>query len=166
MEPSKMESSAAFPTRQQQPTLMGPLGISGGGGSGGGGYQPLCFSKETFNRAGAAFSVDDFIADCRRRVPLESVLKDLEAYSTSLQNELIQLINQDYTDFVSLSTNLVGLDGIIHNHLRQPLASMKQRLGSVRSVLDHHVAQLDAKLKEKQAVRPPPPSIIFYFYKL
>jgi hypothetical protein len=83
------------------------------------------------------------------------VLKDLEAYSTSLQNELIHLINQDYTDFVSLSTNLVGLDGIIHNHLRQPLASMKQRLGGVRGVLDQHVAQLDAKLKEKQDVRLP-----------
>src|SRR5690606_22337549 len=131
-------SSAAHLGSGAGPSRLGDLSTGAGGG-----YLPLCFSKETFNRAGADFSVDDFIADCRRRVPLESVLKDLEAYSTSLQNELIHLINQDYTDFVSLSTNLVGLDGIIHNHLRQPLASMKQRLGGVRGVLDQHVAQLD-----------------------
>lgn len=96
--------------------------------------------------------MDEFIADCRRRVPLESVLKDLEEYSASLQNELIVLINQDYTDFVSLSTNLVGLDGVIHN-LRLPLASMKHRLTGVRNVLDHHVTQLNAKLQEKQQAR-------------
>ena len=34
-------------------------------------FQPLCFSKDALNRPN--FDVDLFIADCRRRVPLESV---------------------------------------------------------------------------------------------
>ena len=38
-----------------------------------------------------------------------------------LRSSMIELINEDYADFVNLSTNLVGLDTTIQQ-LQQPLA--------------------------------------------
>jgi len=112
-------------------------------------YQPLCFGQEAFNRPD--FAVDEFISDCRRRVPLESVLHDLQEYSSSLQNELVQLINRDYASFVSLSTTLVGLDDVIGN-LRMPLSQMKLKIEAVQACLDAYLLELKSRLKEKQAV--------------
>ena len=68
--------------------------------------------------------MDGFIADCRKRVPLESVRTDLREYSSSLENELVELINKDYTDFVNLSSNLAGIDEVL-NELREPLCKIK-----------------------------------------
>jgi len=53
------------------------------------------------------FSVDQFVADCRRRVQLETLRQDLEIYFKLLKNAMIELINKDYADFVNLSSNLV-----------------------------------------------------------
>lgn len=89
------------------------------------GYQPTCFSKDSFNRSD--FKVDAFISDCKSRVPLESVLNDLKDYSNSLDNELLELINKDYADFVNLSSNLVGIDRIL-NDLRRPLQNIKEEI--------------------------------------
>lgn len=88
-------------------------------------YQPLCFSKDVFAKEN--FNVDAFIADCRKRVPLESVLHDLKEYANSLDNELIELINKDYTDFVNLSSNLVGIDKVL-NDLRTPLLTIQKEV--------------------------------------
>lgn len=68
--------------------------------------------------------MDSFIADCRKRVPLESVRNDLRDYFSSLETELVELINKDYTDFVNLSSNLAGIDEVL-NELRGPLTEIK-----------------------------------------
>ena len=41
---------------------------------------------------------------------------------------MIELINQDYADFVNLSTNLVGLDQSIDNELAQPLRNYRDQV--------------------------------------
>ena len=89
---------------------------------------PLCFNKEAFVKDD--FSVDTFIADCRRRVPLESVLVDLRHYASSLENDLVELINKDYADFVNLSANLSGIDKVIEN-LRAPLNTLLKEVSTV-----------------------------------
>ena len=53
------------------------------------------------------FNVDQFVVECRRRVPLENLRNDLSVYLKILQSAMIELINKDYADFVNLSTNLV-----------------------------------------------------------
>ena len=55
---------------------------------------------------------------------MESVRTDLREYSTSLENELVELINKDYTDFVNLSSNLAGIDEVL-NELKEPLGKIK-----------------------------------------
>uniref|UniRef100_A0A915PJ19 Conserved oligomeric Golgi complex subunit 2 n=1 Tax=Setaria digitata TaxID=48799 RepID=A0A915PJ19_9BILA len=62
---------------------------------------------EQFSRTD--FNVERFIHLARRRASLQQIHNDLRVYLKIVQNSMIELINDDYTDFVNLSSNLVGL---------------------------------------------------------
>jgi hypothetical protein len=51
---------------------------------------------------------------------------DLGLYLKVLRSSMIELINEDYADFVNLSTNLVGLDTVILR-LKEPLLKHQAR---------------------------------------
>lgn len=68
----------------------------------------LCFKENEF--LDANFSVDKFVAKCKDRVPMATLREDLETHYKNIQLALIELINKDYSDFVSLSSNLVSYD--------------------------------------------------------
>ena len=70
--------------------------------------QSSCFTRNDFMQDD--FQVDKFVAECKKIVPLNVFKKELDEYLRLLKNALIELINQDYADFVNLSTNLVGKD--------------------------------------------------------
>ncbi|GAM21363.1 hypothetical protein SAMD00019534_045380 [Acytostelium subglobosum LB1] len=110
-------SSSSTMTHQQQSSYQ-PTFI-------GGQYNPLCFSKESFTSD--AFKVDAFIADCRKRVPLESVQKDLREYAKCLDSELVELINREYHSFFSLSSSLLGID-VVLNEFNDTLSSIKSEI--------------------------------------
>lgn len=57
-------------------------------------------------------------------ISLEALHDSLLQYFNILKNSLVELINQDYADFVNLSTNLFGLDKII-DKLEGPLLTVK-----------------------------------------
>ena len=61
---------------------------------------------------------------------------------------MIELINEDYADFVNLSTNLVGLDKTITT-LEEPLKLYVSRVEAVRSAY----AETHLKLTEKLALK-------------
>ena len=67
----------------------------------------LCFNVERF--VDEEFHVDLFVSECKDRVSLHTLREDLEAHYKSIRVALIDLINQDYADFVSLSSNLVSM---------------------------------------------------------
>ena len=69
--------------------------------------QSSCFSRSDFMLDD--FQVDKFVAECKKIVPLNVFKRELDEYLRLLKNALIELINQDYADFVNLSTNLVRL---------------------------------------------------------
>ena len=66
----------------------------------------LCFKEEEF--LASDFNVDKFVSDCKDRVSMNNLREDLESHYKSIQMALIELINQDYADFVNLSSNLVS----------------------------------------------------------
>ena len=68
----------------------------------------LCFSTDVFLEE--SFAVDDFVNQCRKRVTIECLRDDLDAYYRTLKNAMVELINKDYADFVNLSANLVRRD--------------------------------------------------------
>ncbi|EFO16757.2 hypothetical protein LOAG_11746 [Loa loa] len=55
------------------------------------------------------FNVERFLNLARRRASLQQIHNDLRVYLKIVQNSMIELINDDYADFVNLSSNLVGL---------------------------------------------------------
>ncbi|CAG9532446.1 unnamed protein product [Cercopithifilaria johnstoni] len=67
----------------------------------------LCFNKDQFSRSD--FNVERFLNLARRRASLQQIHNDLRVYLKIVQNSMIELINDDYADFVNLSSNLVGL---------------------------------------------------------
>ena len=67
--------------------------------------QELCFSTDAF--LDRDFHVDEFVSQCRKRVTIECLREDLDAYFRTLKSAMVELINKDYADFVNLSSNLV-----------------------------------------------------------
>ena len=67
--------------------------------------EELCFSTDVFLEE--KFTVDDFVNQCRKRVTIECLRDDLDAYYRTLKSAMVELINKDYADFVNLSSNLV-----------------------------------------------------------
>ncbi|CAB3409786.1 unnamed protein product [Caenorhabditis bovis] len=68
----------------------------------------LCFNKTHFNRPD--FNVERFMNLARQKADLKTIQQDLRLYLRSVQNSMIELINDDYADFVHLSSNLVSLN--------------------------------------------------------
>ncbi|PRP86900.1 component of oligomeric golgi complex 2-like [Planoprotostelium fungivorum] len=113
------------------------------------GYTPLTFSPDALYASN--FSVDSFIAEVRRRQPLESFLSDLGEYNEALSSDLIELINKDYLDFVDLSANLVGLDRSIQD-IRAPLTSIHKEVQEVQNALSERIKAFEFKMDERRQV--------------
>ncbi len=103
---------------------------------------PACPQGLTINREqflADKFSPDSFLAQWSasaaaasgsgRPRTLETLRDDLGIYLKVLRSAMIELINDDYADFVNLSTNLVGLDKGIAQ-LQQPLIKYQQQVMS------------------------------------
>ncbi|PIK60157.1 putative conserved oligomeric Golgi complex subunit 2 [Apostichopus japonicus] len=109
----------------------------------------LCFDKEEFMTPD--FDVDAFVADCRRRVQLETLREDLHMYFRTLKNAMVELINKDYADFVNLSSNLVGMDKAITN-LSVPLGQLKEEILSVQNAMDGAIEIVEKKMEERKQI--------------
>lgn len=57
--------------------------------------------------AGSKFDVDAFLLS-RIHIPLDELRAELRSYLAELREELVQLINDDYEEFISLGTGLRG----------------------------------------------------------
>ena len=77
----------------------------------------------------ADFNVDDFMRQYQSSgdANLETLRDHLGVYLKILRSAMIDLINRDYADFVNLSTNLTGLDGLIQA-LTVPLGQLKEEV--------------------------------------
>lgn len=65
---------------------------------------------------------------------------------------MIELINQDYQDFVSLSANLVNLDKSI-NQIKDPLVELRNEIMTVRTSLQDCMSGINECLNEKKRFR-------------
>ena len=125
----------------------------------------LAFSKEDF--LDPQFSIEGFLGKCTATTSLERIRDDLGIYLKVLRYDviycagfmlyqyfihrtsMIELINQDYADFVNLSTNLVGLDQSISTELKEPLASYQLQIQKTATAYQTVLQNLDDKVKLK-----------------
>jgi hypothetical protein len=108
--------------------------------------EPLWFKKDTF--AKADFDSEAYIRDLRRFVAFDTLRTELRGHLGALKNELVELINRDYTDFVNLSTKLVDVDGAVLR-MRMPLNELRARLVTVRESVHTSLAALQDGLKRR-----------------
>ncbi|KMQ97057.1 conserved oligomeric golgi complex subunit 2, partial [Lasius niger] len=98
------------------------------------------------------FDVDNFLQDHRKSGKLETMRDDLGMYLKLLRSAMIDLINRDYTDFVNLSSNLIGLDKAI-NDLQAPLGQLREEVMQVRQALDDEIAAISTNLNDNLKIR-------------
>ena len=80
----------------------------------------------------ATFDVEDFLLS-RAYTSLPDLGSELKEYGARLKEELVQLINEDYEAFISLSTDLRG-EGARLERLHWPLPALRKEI-EVRSRL-------------------------------
>uniref|UniRef100_A0A1D1YH47 Conserved oligomeric Golgi complex subunit 2 n=1 Tax=Anthurium amnicola TaxID=1678845 RepID=A0A1D1YH47_9ARAE len=108
--------------------------------------QPLWFKKASFLRPD--FDPEAYVADLRTFVPLESLRAELRAYLGSLNSELVDHLNRDYADFVSLSTRLVDVDAAVAR-MRAPLAELRDKVSVLRGNIASSLAALNGGLARR-----------------
>uniref|UniRef100_A0A1L8DVS8 Conserved oligomeric Golgi complex subunit 2 n=1 Tax=Nyssomyia neivai TaxID=330878 RepID=A0A1L8DVS8_9DIPT len=114
------------------------------------GPAELCFDKNEFTKK--SFSVDDFLHEHRNAGSLEEIRDDLGIYLKVLRSAMIELINEDYADFVNLSANLIGLDKSIEG-IQVPLRHLRHEIESIRTLLEDNMTELEECLRQKQQMR-------------
>ncbi|KAJ6635914.1 Conserved oligomeric Golgi complex subunit 2 [Pseudolycoriella hygida] len=113
------------------------------------GPPELCFDKNEFVKT--TFSVDEFLHK-NRNAALEALRDDLGIYLKVLRSAMIELINEDYADFVNLSSNLVGLNQSIDG-IQVPLGQLKEEIIVVKMTLADTMNELQQSLLEKKILR-------------
>jgi hypothetical protein len=87
-------------------------------------YPPLAHSNPFFTAS--HFNVEEFLLS-RVHTSLPDLRAELRDYLAVLKEELVQLINDDYEAFISLSTDLRG-EGTRLERLKWPLGDLKSQI--------------------------------------
>lgn len=98
------------------------------------------------------FSVDEFLHNYRNSATLETFRDDLGIYLKVLRSSMIELINEDYADFVNLSANFVNLESKI-SKIKDPLVELREEICGVRSSLQDCMNEINECLNEKRRFR-------------
>jgi hypothetical protein len=74
----------------------------------------------------------------------------LNEHGEALRSRLIEVVNEDYDDFVSLSTKMVDVDGATAK-LHAPLATIRSRIEHTKAEVLHQITALEELRAKKQA---------------
>eukprot|EP00887_Chlorella_sp_A99_P001064 scaffold14.g1064.t1 len=110
---------------------------------------PAWFKPEKFMEPD--FNPEAYVNDLKRYVPLETLSADLQAHLSALKAKLVEVINDDYNDYVSLSTQLGGVDAAAAR-IQAPLQQLRGRLADAREGVAARSRELAAGLAKRQAV--------------
>ncbi|KAH8991106.1 COG complex component [Lactarius hatsudake] len=97
------------------------------------------------------FNVEEFLLS-RSRTSLPELRTELRDYLATLKEELVQLINDDYEAFISLSTDLRG-EGTRLERLKLPLGDLKSQILESRQRLSLVQDAVQGKLKKRSDLR-------------
>lgn len=108
--------------------------------------HPLWLNPSKFSDT--EFDPESYISDLRTFVPFDTLRSELRSHLGALKHELVELINRDYADFVSLSTKLVNVESTVVR-MRAPLLEIKEKILTFRASVDSSLAALQSRLKQR-----------------
>ena len=88
-------------------------------------YVPL--NHDNIHLTASTFNVEEFLLSRSNTTSLLDLRSELRDYLATLKRELVQLINDDYEAFISLSTDLRG-EGARLESMKRPLGDLKARV--------------------------------------
>ncbi|CAI5736488.1 unnamed protein product [Peronospora farinosa] len=91
-----------------------------------------CFEEEAFSVD--VFEVATFLEDCRVHSPMETIYQDLRHFQMALENQLVAIINEDYAEFLQLSSKLKGVDEAVAS-VHAPILAVLKRVSEVQEAL-------------------------------
>lgn len=97
------------------------------------------------------FDVEDFLLS-RAYTSLPDLGSELKEYLAKLKEELVQLINEDYEAFISLSTDLRG-EGARLERLHWPLPALRKEIELSTAELKQVQDAVQEKLQERTSIR-------------
>lgn len=103
--------------------------------------NPTAFSDPNFDP-------ESYISELRTFVPFDTLTSELRSHLSSLNHELVDLINRDYSDFVSLSTKLIDIDASVVR-MRAPLLEIKEKILGFQTTIDASLVALKCGLKQR-----------------
>ncbi|KAF8502380.1 COG complex component [Russula emetica] len=112
-------------------------------------YPSLAHNNSFFTAT--TFNVEDFLLS-RVHTSLPDLRAELRDYLAVLKEELVQLINDDYEAFISLSTDLRG-EGERLERLKLPLGDLKSQILESRQELSLVQDAIQSKLKKRSSLR-------------
>ncbi|XWS75354.1 hypothetical protein CRYUN_Cryun01aG0079600 [Craigia yunnanensis] len=108
--------------------------------------HPLWFKHSLF--LSPNFDSESYIAELRTFVPFDTLRSELQAHLSSLNHELIDLINRDYADFVNLYTKLVDVDSAVLR-MRAPLLELRDKIQGFRGAVESSLIALKDGLSQR-----------------
>ncbi|KAA3476168.1 conserved oligomeric Golgi complex subunit 2 [Gossypium australe] len=108
--------------------------------------HPMWFKPSLF--LSPDFDSESYIAELRTFVPFDTLRSELQAHLSSLNHELIDLINRDYADFVNLSTKLVDVDSAVLR-MRAPLLELRDKIQGFRGAVEGSLTSLKNGLSQR-----------------
>ncbi|KAL0397240.1 UNVERIFIED_CONTAM: Conserved oligomeric Golgi complex subunit [Sesamum calycinum] len=108
--------------------------------------HPLWLNPSKFSDP--EFDPESYISDLRTFVPFDTLRSELRSHLGALKHELVELINRDYVDFVSLSTKLVDVDAAVVR-MRAPLLEVKEKILAFRGSVEGSLTALQSRLKQR-----------------
>lgn len=108
--------------------------------------HPLWFKPTLF--LSPDFDSESYISELRTFVPFDTLRSELQSHLSSLNHELIDLINRDYTDFVNLSTKLVDVDAAVVR-MRAPLLELREKIQGFRTAVENLLVALRNGLRQR-----------------
>ncbi|BAT75974.1 hypothetical protein LR48_Vigan01g225700 [Vigna angularis] len=108
--------------------------------------HPLWFKPASF--LSPDFDSESYISELRTFVPFDTLRSELNNYLSSLNHELIDLINRDYADFVNLSTKLVDVDAVVVR-MRAPLVELREKIEQFRGSVEVSLLSIKNRLNQR-----------------
>lgn len=102
-----------------------------------------CFDEEAFSKE--VFDVGNFLETCRAHSPMESIYQDLKQFQSALENQLVAIINEDYAEFLQLSSKLKGVDEAVSG-VRAPILTVIRRVDDVQNTMGALLSKIRKQL--------------------
>jgi len=111
---------------------------------------PISIVKTNFKQFDSS-KIDEFLFSNHRYTSIDVLIKELSQLSLSLNQTLLDLVNHDYNDFISLGKSINNSHDIIYNILND-VSNFKTELMSISSTFDETIDQIDNILTQRKVI--------------